>query len=466
MIQYIAKGGANMLSYLELTNFKSFSKINLDLRGAHGIPKKMAFIYGENGSGKSNLISALLFLSKSLSTLRNQERMKKLTEPRVSKLLSEIRDDGMRQDVISHLIQLQFFTLEDIIGECKTLQNKEPMSVTIGFYLDGKHGTYSLIFDESNVIFEELKFQIRERMGTMFSITNKKTDLSPTIFVDSDYKNELLMDIEKFWGKHTFMSILFNEIETKNFKYVNTRIKENLFVVLNWLNKFSVMCTHSQGQTAQVAVSFHFLQNLEGGTIKDKNDKELRTFEAALNTFFVQLYSDIKGVFYQITPSEDEYEYELYFKKKINDKIIDVPIHLESTGTQKLLNIFPFLFSAMVGESVFIDEIDSGIHDLLMCEIIEYLKDSIKGQFVTTTHNTLLMKRLPSENVYIISSDANANKEIVCIKDYGFRTQKNNNIQNKYLEGDYAGIPYTGYLDLEEMVNDVINNLSPDTDFK
>ena len=39
-----------MISYIKLKNFKSFSDVQLDLRGAHGIPKKVALIYGENGS--------------------------------------------------------------------------------------------------------------------------------------------------------------------------------------------------------------------------------------------------------------------------------------------------------------------------------------------------------------------------------------------------------------------------------
>ena len=47
-----------MISYIKLKNFKSFSDVQLDLRGAHGIHKKVALIYGENGSGKSNLMLA------------------------------------------------------------------------------------------------------------------------------------------------------------------------------------------------------------------------------------------------------------------------------------------------------------------------------------------------------------------------------------------------------------------------
>ena len=61
-----------MISFIELWNFKTFSHILFDLRGAHGVPKKLAFLYGENGAGKSNLIRSLLFMSQSFQTLNTR----------------------------------------------------------------------------------------------------------------------------------------------------------------------------------------------------------------------------------------------------------------------------------------------------------------------------------------------------------------------------------------------------------
>ena len=69
-----------MLSYIRLRNFKSFSDIMFDLRGKGGIPKKKVFVYGENGSGKSNLISSLFFLRKTVESMRRQTDLKKFTD--------------------------------------------------------------------------------------------------------------------------------------------------------------------------------------------------------------------------------------------------------------------------------------------------------------------------------------------------------------------------------------------------
>jgi AAA15 family ATPase/GTPase len=459
MVQFITKGSVNMLSYIKLANFKSFSNIMFDLRGKEGKPKKIALIYGENGSGKSNLMYSMLFLSRTLNTLKNQERLNDLNESKFEDLLSNIDNSTTKNEILRNIFKHQFSTLEDLICEYKTINSKGNLIVEIGFYINGKNGSYLIEFEDDRVVLEELKYQLSERMGTLYSISEDKQRMSPTIFVDSEYKRELKDSIEKYWGKHTFMSILFNEQGNKNFKYIESRINSNLLEVIEWLRRYSVLCKSSHSQSAKVAIPYKLLQNLEEGVVKKKDNKELKVFEQVLNKFFSQLYSDIKKVYYNITERDDGYHYELIVKKLFDGKIIDIPFELESTGTQKLLDVFPYLFMAIRGETVLVDEVDSGIHDLLFYNIIELLEDSLDdesdGQFIATTHNTILMKQLPNDNVYILKTDAEGYKEVVTILDYNFRTQKTNNVQQKYLNGDYSGVPFIGYLDLSELFEDV-----------
>lgn len=448
-----------MLSYIKLVNFKSFTNIMLDFRGKQGIPKKIAFIYGENGSGKSNLMYSMLFLSRTLNTLRSQEKLNDLNESKFEDILSNVNDSIAKDDILRSILKYRFSTLEDLIGEYKTINSTENLIIEIGFYIDGKNGSYLVEFEDDRVVFEELKYQLIERMGTLFSISNEKEKLSPSIFVDSEYKRELKVNIEKYWGKHTFMSILFNELQNKNLKFIESRVNKNLLEITGWLRRYSVLCKSSHSESAKVAIPYKLLQNLEEGVVKKKENKELKAFEQVLNTFFSQLYSDIKQVYYNIIKRDDGYHYELVIKKLFDGKIIDIPFKLESTGTQKLLDVFPYLFMAIRGETVLIDEVDSGIHDLLFCNIIELLEESLEeetgGQFIATTHNTVLMKHLPKDNIFILKADAEGYKEVVTISEYDFRTQKTNNIQQKYLNGDYSGVPFVGYLDLAELVDDV-----------
>lgn len=93
-----------MLTYLELKNFKSFSDIKFDLRKAYGEPKKIAFIYGENGSlWKIQPDIIILFLLQTLNTLVNQIKLK---EPGFMNSVESIKDDKIRKQVLQHMLHM------------------------------------------------------------------------------------------------------------------------------------------------------------------------------------------------------------------------------------------------------------------------------------------------------------------------------------------------------------------------
>lgn len=448
-----------MIEYITLYNFKSFDHIKFDLRDKKGNPKKLAFVYGENGSGKSNLMSAFYFITQTFDTLSSQDQIAELHA-----LDIDIDDEKIKEKIINEIIKQNLLNLSELIKINKTIDCDDNMKIELGFFIGNNHGVYTLEFNDEKVIYEELKYQISERIGSYFKIDENNSTLSPTIFYDKNYNTDLKNSIEKYWGKHTFMSILFNEMKDNNNHYIDKRIDNHLIKLISDFRKISVLCKYNNSQRARVSIPFDFLKKLDEGTIKDCNNIELKAFENALNDFFTSLYSDVKKAYYKFNKATINndlyYEYKLYFSKMMNGMIKEIPFSLESTGTQKLLDIFPFLFSALMKGTIFVDEIESGIHDILITNLIEYLSESINGQFIATTHNTLLMKSLPQEYIYIIQSDSDGNKKIVCINEYNFRTQKTHNKQNKYLNGSYKGIPYVGYLDFEELVDDVKNHLN------
>lgn len=439
-----------MITYLSLKGFKSFASIKLDIRGAYGEPKPIAFIYGENGSGKSNLMSSIDFLRSTLDTLSNDIARTDLSKERLE--LLETLPETIREDVILKI--LGNLNLSSLIKGFKMIDFAGPMSLEFGFRLEGYDGNYLMEFDENKIIKEKLRYRINERQGILFSLDQKTRSLSPSIFHSMDYRGELQNNIKKYWGKHTFMAILFNELNSKNERYFADNLGENLLKVMAWFDSISYLCKHPKGETGKFRSPVKEFVSLESGTVERKEDSNLKVVENILNTFFTQLYSDIKKAFYKFKPSDEGFSYSLYFSKLIDGKNIEIPVSLESTGTRKLLHVFPILFSAVAGETVFIDEIDNGIHDLLIKTIIELLGESIDGQLIATTHNTLLLENLPPENVYMIIIDPHGNKEIVCVVDFEKRTQRTNNMRKRYLEGDYDGIPYPGYFDFKELVEE------------
>ena len=449
-----------MISYIKLRNFKSFSDVFFDLRGAHKIPKKIAFIYGENGAGKSNLIESLFFLSQTLETFENSQKRIELFS-RIEDL-TDSKEKRAKRDVIQRFLEANaemIPTLKESIDKSISLQLKGNMVTTYGFYLGEHEGNYEMEFNSDGIVREELKYIINKRNGTVFSIDKDKVFLSPMIFQDNIYVAELEENIDKYWGKHTFLGIIKNEMESKNEKYIETRINKNLLFIINWLRKISVSYKSANSEKGRLAIPFTFLKHLDQGSIKETEVKELKTFEKTLNIFFTNLYSDIKSVKYDLEKRGNKTKYTLHFNKLINGRIVKIPISLESTGTKNLLDVFPFIFLSVYGSTVVVDEVDTGIHDLLMKEIFSSLSDSIEGQFIATTHNTLLLDNLSYENVYIIKINAEGQREINCVAEYGQRIQKTNSMRAKYLKGNYDGIPNVVDIDMKDLVDDVCSAL-------
>ena len=67
-----------MFTYIELSNFKSFGNIRFDFRKNKKQYKKFIAIYGENGSGKSNFVSAIELLSHTVTSFVNIKHIKQL----------------------------------------------------------------------------------------------------------------------------------------------------------------------------------------------------------------------------------------------------------------------------------------------------------------------------------------------------------------------------------------------------
>ena len=259
-----------MLSYIRLKNFKSFSDIMFDLRGKYGIPKEFACIYGENGVGKSNLISSLLFLRKTTESIKNQARAKEF----IAELNENEPNPRLKNTYVNHIIKSQLFEMKDLIGEYKTLDSEGTLDIEVGFFLNGVEGTYMASFDATRMVYETLRYTINERMGTFFELTEDDSKLSRSIFFDSAYRRKLEEQIKKYWGKHTFMSILDDETFTKNGRFIASRIHQNMLAVLFWFQTYTVLCRQTLSEIEEFAVPFQFLSSIEKGIVRTKNDKE------------------------------------------------------------------------------------------------------------------------------------------------------------------------------------------------
>ena len=440
-----------MFTYVKAKNFKSLKDIEFNINRTKTQTNKFIAIYGENGSGKTNIVELFkvlheLVIARGLDVAANK---------------MPIDFKTMSQEMIENLPYefKQLYKLFLKIEEYRTIDEEEPTEIEYGFKINNKDGFYYIKFD-NEVLEEKLYYMADKQRAYLFQIKkeNKKINkaLNKKVFINQKYNDELLDIIDKYWGKYSFLSLLTYELFEKNREYINNKITRNIFEILKLFLSMTVHVKNGiQSLIPDNFVKTRKLQNIEYGIVKKESLKEIKKYENILNIFFTQAYADIKEVKYKIEENADKIKYELYFNKKIGGKIKSIPSKLESEGTRRILEQFDTLIGALIGETVIIDEIDNGIHDLLMKNIIMSIKNEITGQLIITTHNTLLLEILPKDCIYILSTDYEGNKQINAIKDYSFKIQKNNNARDLYFKGLFGGVPTTDYIDFEEIKYDL-----------
>ena len=436
-----------MFTYVKAKNFKSLKDIEFNLNKTKTKTNQFISIYGENGSGKTNIVELFKLLQQLIMSRATDVAMNKV--PKEFWKIQEEMSDQLPTEI------RQIFELSLNLKEYRMLEEEEPTEIEYGFKINDNDGFYYIKFDDE-IIEERLYYMAGKQRAYLFQINKENNkfikNLNKNIFINEKYNEELIDGIDKYWGKYTFLSLLSFEAIEKNKNYIDNNISKNIMEVIN---KIWSMTVHVDKGALKIIpdslVKARKLNNIQKGIVKKDKLPEIKKYENVLNIFFTQAYADIKEVKYKINEKEDRIHYELYFYKMIGGKIKSIPSKLESDGTRRILNQFDTIIGSLLGETVIIDEIDNGIHDVLMKNIIMSIKDEITGQLIITTHNTLLLEILPKEYIYILSTDYNGNKTINSIKEYGIKIQKNNNARDLYFKGIFGGIPTTDYIDFEEI---------------
>ncbi len=437
-----------MFTRIKVKNYKSLVDLEADLAQKKNNPKPLILIYGENGVGKSNLASIFFTLSESLQTMSIRKAIQQILD-------TKAEDNRIPNDVLLKMLSQNLRDTETIIKNCKTINTDGNMVLYFEFKINGKNGSYLIEYDDIQIVREKLDFVLNKNKTTFFDITVEKDKINDKIFLDNEYAKEFKELLNKYRGKHSFLSILVSEMEEKAHGYITNKIHSGLCEIIGAFMTMSIKVkTGNKGERGKIGISHKILGQLEKGEIAFTEEQELDKAEELVNEFFTSAYSDIKEAYYKKEIKEDKIEYELVFKKLIYGSIIDISADLESTGTLHLLDILPFLLMGIEGRTVIIDELDTGIHDLLVNNILVNMLDSIKGQLIITTHNTMLLEsEIDPAYIYTFMVDKDANKTLLPIISYENRAHPNLNYRSRYLKGMYGGVPISRDIDFDELLD-------------
>lgn len=419
-----------MIQKIRLRNYRSFSDTTFDFLGKNGKPKNLIILYGANGSGKTNLINVFQLLGQTFHTISIHNQIMSILDK---------EDIDKRQFFLSQI--LSDYNMEGIIKKNKTINSTSNMIIDIEFLLDGKTGSYSIEFDDTKIVREKLEYTLSKHRGSYFEIAENIEKYNTTIF-QNDYLKELKDLKKRYWGKHSIISLLLFSKEEYSEEFFNNGLDNKLQNVLDYLINICYHLVNNISKKESIGHFSNLLKDFDKGTINPIEKDNLKRTEKMINDFFTNLYQDIKKVKYFTAEKDNLLYYELEFHKMISGKVIPVKYTQESCGTKTLLKLLPFFLAANDGVVSAIDEIDNGIHDLLLLDLIKRVVPTINGQIIMTTHNTLFLDEYELKNsIYFINTDKNGNKTINTLTDTDYRVQKSSNVLARYYDGQFGGIP-------------------------
>ena len=147
---------------------------------------------------------------------------------------------------------------------------------------------------------------------------------------------------------------------------------------------------------------------------------------------FISIFKrDLKRIVIDKQNNRDNYVCDLimdYGSYRINTEF-------ESTGIKKLIKLYASFNAMALGDIVFIDELDSNLHDVYLCALLEYLMEHGKGQLCFTTHNIGPMDILKRNKKSIDFLSVNH-------KIYSWTKNGNYSPANLYKSGMIEGSPF------------------------
>ena len=222
-----------MFTYIKLKNFMSFKDVMFDLRNGSKGAKSFISVYGENGSGKSNFVSSINLLRRSIDSFEMLVSTEKIKE------LSQERElpEGLLEMVVGSGNILR------MADGCRMAECEEETCIEYGFQI-GKHEGYYILSFAEKFVYEKLYYFTGKQRGTLFEIKMENEKICPVfsgkLFLNPKAEDEICDEIEKYWGKHTLLSILNKEREEKNEQYIKNNYLLYVFDILDMLEETSV----------------------------------------------------------------------------------------------------------------------------------------------------------------------------------------------------------------------------------
>ncbi len=339
-------------------------------------------IYGENGAGKSALITAVKIFQDLI--LDNN-------------YLNDSKTQIFLDEIINKATQTFCFECEFLLSS-NTVNRVYHYSVCIGKRENGIYEIQS----------ESLKLKNGKYANSRYKMVFESRNGELTFLDCGDNEREW---IEKksmnLLSSHSFVGLYMKNFEVDNI--FNDLVSANFFIHIIACSTLALVINVYIAEEDQHEL--YFLRKKLKGNVLDKQKMidELLGYEDSINIFSSvneshvdkKSFEEYKERINQLTRfikifKSDLVSIDIDAKENGGEYICDLNLNyggyvinkeFESTGIKKLIRLFDCFVAASRGAIVFVDEMDSNLNDVYLCKLIEYFMYYGKGQLCFTTHN-------------------------------------------------------------------------------
>lgn len=342
--------------------------------------------YGQNGSGKTAIVEAFNLLKILLETWEL---------PRLSKQLIYFNEKFMELsfDLIVNNHLGEFFVKYEVsMGEGK--EKLQVIREKISYRENISKKRFKDIFykDTEEIAIRKQKIKsMNEDIRVTVMVANRMASDNCTSFV---FRDELKEIYDHF----------LNEIEAE--------IMNNLLGEFN--RDFHVIDQTQSGLLiANIVMPFNIhLKNIRGKIPYELGDTMVlppplfEAIEKVIEQTNVVLKTIIPGLQIKIRKIHQEKMNDgtdgIRFEFLSNKENIELPLRSESSGVIKIISILSTLIAVYNNPNacVVIDELDAGIFEYLLGELLEVISENGKGQLFFTSHNLRILEVLPIRNLW------------------------------------------------------------------
>jgi AAA15 family ATPase/GTPase len=391
---------------------------------------KSAIVYGNNASGKSNLLEAIGFMK--------------------AIVLNSFRDALM--DNAERKFPLEKFALN-------TESERESSYFEISFIQDSIKYRYGFEIDYDKIVSEWL-FHTTTKEVYLFKRELQHIEVNKSAFKEAlgkeeDVKDNVLFisllatlgkeissNVVEWFKKNNFV----NGIHDRGHKrYTIDKLKSDRRF-FNWVLHFVKYLEIANLLTEEENVS-----EIDFETLRDKEkDEEV-----------INLLTSIQ----KIQSKQAKRDQLITFHKKFDssNQLVDtVPFNFdtqESEGTKKLLYLLgPWYDTLRNGRLLIIDELDSRLHSHLTLRLLDFFhKYNINNaQLICAVHDVSLLNKetFRRDQIWFVEKNQFGASELVSLGDFKSDKVRNSSAFSKnYMDGKYGAIPY---FDIDEKLYDLL----------